>query len=317
MFVEPMDILSVYPIRKTKKQKQSFRNDVLLYAESLGYEANVEKGSCGSHNIVIGNPKEANYLVTAHYDTPASIGIPNILTPCNALAYVLYQIAIVLGFFLLTFLIGTAVMILTDSEQLTMLTCYVAYFGLLYLMMLGPANRNNANDNTSGVVTLLEMARSLPENLRDNVCFVLFDLEEAGLIGSSSYRKKHKTESEKQIVLNLDCVGDGDEIVFFPTKKLRKDGKMLSWLYQSIGRYGEKTIDVREKGFAMYPSDQMNFPYGVGIAAFKRKKGIGLYLDKIHTKKDINLDVTNVNILRACLTTLVMQPNKEGNHEQG
>ena len=315
MFVEPMDILSVNPIRKNKKQKQSFRNDVLLYAETLGYDAKLEKGSCGAKNVVLGDPEKAKYLVTAHYDTPPSIGIPNFLTPCNAFAYILYQIIVVFGFFLLTFLIGTAVMFLTDNEQLTFLICYVAYFGILYLMMFGPANKNNANDNTSGVVTVLEMARSMPENLRHHVCFVLFDLEETGLVGSSSYRKAHKKATEAQIILNMDCVGDGNEIVFFPTKKLRKDGKKLEWLYGAIGRYGDKTIDVREKGFAMYPSDQMNFPYGVGIAALKRKKGIGLYLDKIHTKKDTNLDITNVNILRACLTTLVTQQNQEVTHE--
>ena len=61
---------------------------------------------------------------------------------------------------------------------------------------------------------------------------------------------------------------------------------------------------MRDKGFGFYPSDQMNFPYGVGVAALKRRKKI-LYLDRIHTSKDTVLDQTNVNILRAAITTLV------------
>lgn len=305
MLTEPMDILKQYPIRKTKKQKEVFRTGVMAYCEKLGYSVQLEKGSAKAQNIVIGDPENAKYLITAHYDTPASIGIPNIITPCNPVAFILYQIFVVALFFLFAFLIGLPVMLLTDDTMLTFWAAYIAYFGLLFLMMFGPANKSNANDNTSGVVTVLETARTMPETARDKVCFVLFDLEEAGLIGSASYRKAHKQATENQVILNLDCVGDGNEIVFFPTKKLRKDAGKLSWLYKAIGRYGDKTIDVREKGFATYPSDQKNFPYGVGIAALHRSKWAGLYMNRIHTKRDIILEETNVNILRACLTTLV------------
>lgn len=304
MIAKPMDVLKQYPIRKKKQQKKAFREDVKAYAESLGYPVELE-GKKAACNIVIGDPKSAKYLITAHYDTPASIGIPNFLTPCNLVAYILYQIIVVAFFFLMAFLVGLPVMLLTNDTMLTFWAAYIAYFGLLFLMLFGPANKSNANDNTSGVVTVLETMRTMPENLRGRVCFVLFDLEEAGLVGSATYRKTHKRETENQIILNLDCVGDGDEIVFFPTRKMRKDGKKLAWLYKAIGRYGDKTIDVREKGFATYPSDQKHFPYGVGIAAFKRKKGIGLYLNRIHTKRDTVLEETNVNILRACLTSLI------------
>ena len=172
-------------------------------------------------------------------------------------------------------------------------------------MLFGPANRHNSNDNTSGVVTVLEIARSLPENLRDKVCFVLFDLEESGLIGSSSYQSSHKKETKNQIVLNLDCVGDGDEIVFFPTKKFRKDPGLSAWLSGVCGKLGPKSIAIRKKGFAYYPSDQANFPFGVGICALRRSRWAGLYLSRIHTGRDTILEETNVNILRACLTTLV------------
>ena len=305
MISEPLDILKMYPIRKKKQQKEAFRVDVKAYCESLGYCVEMEKGKYGVQNIVIGDPKNAKYLITAHYDTPATIGIPNFITPCNFVTYLIYQIFVIAIFFLVAFLIGFPVMLLTDNSMLTFWAAYIAYFGLLFMMLLGPANKNNANDNTSGVVTVLETARTMPESLRNKVCFVLFDLEEAGLMGSAAYRKAHKQETEQQIILNLDCVGDGDEIVFFPTKKLRKDGKKLGWLYKAIGRYGDKTIDVREKGFATYPSDQKNFPYGVGIASLHRRKWIGLYMNRIHTKRDTILEETNVNILRACLTTLI------------
>ena len=305
MIEKPIDALKQFPVRKSKKQKESFRNAVVTYAEKLGYSVVVEKGSMGAQNVVIGNPISAKYLVTAHYDTPASIGLPNILTPCNPVTFVLYQILLVLFLFVVSIGVAMGVGLLSQSEHVALLVWYVIYFGLLLLMMVGPANKHNANDNTSGVVTVLETAVALPENARNQVCFVLFDLEEAGLIGSSSYRKTHKSATNNQIVLNLDCVGDGDEILFFPTKKLKKDPDKMEIIRSLNGFRGEKSMTIHEKGFATYPSDQKNFPYGVGIAAFRRRKGIGLYVDRIHTWRDTILEEENVNYLRDALLKLV------------
>ena len=75
MIENPMDVLKQFPVRKNKKQKQSFRDSVQSYAENLGYAVTVEKGSMGAHNVVIGNPETAKYLVTAHYDTPAALSL--------------------------------------------------------------------------------------------------------------------------------------------------------------------------------------------------------------------------------------------------
>ena len=304
MIEKPMDVLHQFPIRKTRKGKAAFRDSVTAYAENLGYSVTVEKGTFGCQNVILGDPKTAKYLVTAHYDTPASIGLPNFITPCNLLIYLLWQFLIVGLLLAATIAVGILVMLLTKNELLVFWAAYLFYFGILFLMLLGPANKSNANDNTSGVVTVLEIARSMPSIHRDKVCFVLCDLEEAGLIGSASYRKAHKAESQNQIIVNLDCVGDGDHIVIFPTKKLKKDKKKLNPIYTCCGQFGRKFVTIRDKGFSVYPSDQKNFPYGVGIAAFHKGK-FGLYLNRIHTKKDTVLEETNVNILRAAICTLI------------
>ena len=74
---------------------------------------------------------------------------------------------------------------LLHSFDISYFLFVVLLWAAIVLMLIGPANSSNVNDNTSGVVTLLEIARSIPELHRKNVCFVLFDLEEAGLIGSA------------------------------------------------------------------------------------------------------------------------------------
>lgn len=300
----PMDVVKSYPVRKSKKQKQAFRADVTQWLQNLGYPVCEEEGSFHSRNLVIGDPQRARYLVTAHYDTCARLPFPNLITPCNFWTFLLYQIFICLMLMLPALAVGGLVGYLLHSFDIGYFLFVVLLWAAIVLMLIGPANSSNVNDNTSGVVTLLEIARSVPELHRKNVCFVLFDLEEAGLIGSASYKKKHKREIPNQLVLNLDCVGEGDDIYFFPTAKLKKSKERLAPLQKLAGGYGKKSIAVRTKGFSIYPSDQSNFPYGVGICALKRGWA-GLYLSCIHTPRDTVLDETNVNILRAALTTLI------------
>lgn len=309
MLTTPMDVLTQFPVRKSKAQKQAFRESAQSYAQCLGYETRVESGSFGAKNLVIGDPEKAQFLVTAHYDTCARLPIPNLITPCNFWPFLGYQLVIA-AFLLAAPLIPALPVGFVFDREVGYWVWYFSFWLVFVLFFSGPANPTNANDNTSGVVTLLEIARSLPENQRGKVCFVLFDLEEAGLIGSAAYRKAHKSQTDHQLVLNLDCVGDGDHIRFFPTKKLKKDRKKCTSLYKACGYFGKKNILVHEKGFSVYPSDQANFPYGVGIAALRKSKH-GLYLSRIHTKKDTILEETNVNLLRAALITYISQEGNE------
>ena len=307
MLATAMDVLEQFPVRKTKLQKQQFRNEIQRYGQNLGYRVTVKKGSFGSKNLIMGNPETAEYVVTAHYDTPARMFLPNFVTPCNIVIYLAYQFAVVFVLLAVALAVSYGICRLLHLQEQVLLVMYIVYLGLFALMMFGPSNPSNANDNTSGVVTVLEMAASMPQVHRSKVCFVLFDMEEVGLIGSASYRKMHKKQTQLQVILNLDCVGDGDEIVMFPTDKLKNRAAKLANIDRVCGKFGKKTLRLHRKGVAICPSDHKNFPYAVGIMAFHNKKGLGLYCNRIHTKRDVNLDPTNVNILRAALITLICQ----------
>ena len=303
--INPIDILEEFPVRRTKDQKTSFIEAVTVYATKQGYPVSIEEGKRGLRNIVIGDPSSAKYLVTAHYDTPASIGLPNLIAPNNPIAFFGLQFMLVAILLLAAFAVGFVTYWTTANEDVAFLAGYAVYMVILFLMLFGPANPNNANDNTSGVVTVLEILTSLPETARNHACFVLFDLEEAGLVGSAAYRKQHKQITENQIVLNLDCVGDGDVIQMTPVKKAREDESLLNSLSSVCGRFGNKQLTLRSKGFYHGSSDHKNFPKGVAIMALQYKKGIGLYCGKIHTKRDTVLDRTNINVLRAALVSVI------------
>lgn len=306
MISKPMDVLSQYPIRKSRRQKQSFREDVSQYLEGLGYKCTVERGFGGVHNIVVGYPDAAKHVITAHYDTPAWLPFPNLITPCHLFPFVLWQVVLACILSVPAYVIGKAAGYLLDNPSYGELLFSLLLVVECAWMLFGSANQNNANDNTSGVVTLLSIASRLPLTKRDEVCFILFDLEEAGMIGSSNHASIYKEVIKGQIVFNLDCVGAGDNIVFFPTNKLRKDEGRMKWLSQCNGFLGNKSITLRDNGFSYYPSDQMCFPLGVGIAALKEAKNGWLYCDKIHTSHDTVLDEYNVEIISECLINMMM-----------
>ena len=297
MLNTPMDVLSQFPVRKNARQKQAFREAVCAYARAKGYETHIEEGSLKSRNVLIGNPDAAKYLITAHYDTPARMFLPNFLTPCNFAVYLIYQLLVTFAIMLPSILIGCAVGKYTQNFDTGYFVWYFCFLASFALMLFGPANPSNANDNTSGVVTVLNMLDVLPQANRDDVCFVLFDLEEMGLVGSKSYQKAHKVATKNQMVLNLDCVGDGDTILAFPTKQLLKNAAKMDILRKMNGANDHKSVRVHQQGFYVYPSDQRNFPYGVGVAAFRKNKYIGYYCDRIHTNRDTILDEGNVKLI--------------------
>ena len=185
-------VLEKYQIRKTKKQKSAFIEYVRSVAEQNGYECKVEKGTFGVRNIVVGSPESAKAVYTAHYDTCPRLPFPNFITPKNIFIYLLYQLLIVAASFAVSFLIGFGVGVVIgflnlDSEFISVINGFLflfLYFLFMYFLLEGPANKHTANDNTSGVATLLDIMTSLPQDSKENVAFVFFDLEETGLFGS-------------------------------------------------------------------------------------------------------------------------------------
>lgn len=297
------EVFEKFEVRKTKNQRLAFCDYVKDVAKKNGYTYSTEKGSFGANNIIVGDVNKAEVLYTAHYDTCAKMLFPNFITPTNFLIYLVYQIAIVVGFFAVSFgtgyLTGSVVSLFNLPEELTyMITYFVSlttYFLLLFVLMSGPANKHTANDNTSGVTTLLDIMTSLPENLRYKVAFVFFDLEESGLIGSSAFAKNHKDIRDDKLVINFDCVSDGETILFALKKTTRKYEELIKHAFVSNADCKVKI----PKGFVFYPSDNMNFKGGIGVAALKKaKRSELLYMDRIHTNRDTIYREQNIEFLK-------------------
>ena len=294
------EIFEKYQVRKTKKQKTSFIEYVKQIAESYEYDFKVEKGSFGARNIVIGNPDTAKVLYTAHYDTCARLPFPNFITPKSFLIYLLYQLLIV-GIFLLyafcsAFFAGfilSCINIYENAYLIVALLPQIIWLGLLYLLVAGPANKNTANDNTSGVTTVLDIMQQLPTDQKSKVAFVLFDLEEMGLFGSSSFASKHKAIKKNTLVINFDCVSDGETVLFALKRTTKKYAELLEKAFVA-----NPDIDVEITRKAFYPSDNASFKGGIGVAGLKKSRLFGiLYMNRIHTKRDVIYREENVQFL--------------------
>lgn len=294
------EILEKWQVRKSKKQKIAFYEFLKEHLPGLKVE---EGGFIKSRNLVLGDPASAKVILTAHYDTCARLPFPNFITPKNMFWYICYQLLIMIPFLALFF----ACLFFLPQLGLDFLVSYWLGFilmmgSMVWLFMLGPANPNTANDNTSGVIQLCEIYAALTPEEREKVCFIFFDNEENGLLGSSAFKSMHKQDKpDEKLLLNFDCVSDGDLLLLAVNKKVKAAyGELLASCFVSSE---EKKVEITTSAF--YPSDQASYKLGVGIAALKHHKVFGDYMDRIHTVKDTAFDERNIHHLAACTKQLI------------
>ena len=300
------EILTRFPVRKSRAQKEAFRRWAVERAEALGYPAKVEMAKLlgVNHNLVIGDPETAEIIVTAHYDTPANMPLPNFITPRNVPVYLVYQVALVALLAVPAVAAGAAVYAWLDVFLAAYWTGFAVYMGLLMLLMLGPANPHNANDNTSGVAAVMELLASVPEDRRGRVAFILFDNEEKGMLGSAAYARNHKRVKQEKLLINLDCVGVGESILFFVPKKVR-DLPLWQRLMQAVTPRAGKAVAFYPMEKALYPSDQANFTHGVAVCACRRHPVLGEYCSRIHTRRDTLCDPACLEAVTAGLAGMI------------
>ena len=293
-------ILEHYQVRKNAKQKLAFIELLRSHMPQLTVQ---EGGFPKNRNLIIGDLEKAKLVLTAHYDTCARLPVPNFITPKNPLLSVLYSLILIIPMAAIVFILDLLLRALGAEFWFMYWFSLVAWFALLALMMVGPANKHTANDNTSGVITLCEIYEALSETERQQVALVFFDNEENGLIGSSYFRKVYKTQMADKLLINFDCVSDGNHILLAISKAARKDHEAA--IAGSFTGTQEKHILLEKAERVYYPSDQAGFKKAVAVAALKRSKLLGYYMDRIHTQKDTIFDERNIHFLRDSVLKLL------------
>lgn len=292
-----------FPVRRTPEQKEAFRLWLQAECGRMGYSVQVEEA--GKHlNVVVGDPEMAQAIFTAHYDTPVGFFLPNFMTPRNRVFKWVKQVGMILLFVLFGAAVGVPVWLLTGSGRAGFLAGYAVYMLLAVSMLIGPANKNNVNDNTSGVAALLELMARIPEENRAKTAFILFDNEEKGLLGSKAFAKAHPAVKERGFVVNLDCVGDGEHILLISSEKAREAAPYTA-LTEGMKDPTGRELHIFPMETSAGSSDHKSFKTSSVIYACSVMKGIGYYCDKIHTSRDTVCDQGNLDFIADGLNSFI------------
>ena len=286
-------LLTVHPVRKTGAQKREFRQWLLRELKRAGWKAGEETYGKwnGSVNVVAGDPDRADIFLCAHYDTGSRMLIPDFVSPANVLAHICYHLAAALALAAAAFLLALAVSFPLDQPGLMLPLFLVLAVAGLGLAAYGPANQSNANGNSSGVLALMAAAREVRPGKR--VCLVFLDNNERSLLGASAFKKRHIDKASQCLFIDLDCVGDGEELLLIPSKYSRWDGALLEALESSFPEGEEMRPHVLAKGLQYYPSDNRKFKFHVTVCACRYLAGLGYYIPHLRTKKDTVLQEKN------------------------
>lgn len=284
-------IIESYQVRKTRNQKTKFIE--YLKTELRDYKVRVEEGGpFKSRNIIIGDLVNSKIVLSAHYDTAPMLPFPNFTTPKNIFIYLLFNIFLIACLLIIDVIVAFFVLLLTKDMNITKIVSYFVLFFLFAWLFIGKANKHTMNDNTSGVITLIEALHD--EQIRNQVCLVFFDHEETGLFGSAFFARKHKKELKDKLLFNFDCVGDGDTIMLVLNKKARIKKSEITATFLAED---DKQFFITSASTTIYPSDQLNFKKSVGVAALKKNCLFGYYINRIHTNKDVILEERNIDMI--------------------
>lgn len=306
-----LDFLNAnYPIRRTPSEKQAFRNHIL---ESFPGAKTETTGDGKNENVIIGDPLTAKVVCTAHYDTPARSLFPNLMIPRNLLVFWLYQFVPVI--FLLAISFGAAFIAraaFTLDRNGFLLVFLFVYYALYFLVYRGKKNPNNFNDNTSGVAAVLSMVDSLSAEQKNDVAFILFDNEEKGKKGSKAYFSDHKEAMENKLLINFDCVANGENFVFVAMRGAEEKAEyaLLRDSFTPANGFG---VSFFPKKGSESNSDYKIFPCGIGCMACKKAKSGLLYTPGIHTPRDTVANNENIDYITDCMSRFFSALRAEDN----
>ena len=292
------EIFDNHPMRFTGKEKDALRNTLRKELIKTGYtDSDITEISASGTNLLVGDP-HAEYMFTAHYDTPGRTGW--MLSTSSLWGQTGANVFLMVIMCLLGFTIpfaGLRLFPMASGDELFWSgELAILLFLIVMIVSMVIKNRNNRNDNTSGVLSLLALADKVAADgdMKKKCCFVFFDNEEWGLLGSAGfakYCKKNGIDLSRTKVINFDCVGCGDVLTFASTKKT----EITDALVNAFSEKGNKPVQKRSA--MIFLSDHANFKNSV-MVSYTKKSPVGLlYLPLIHTSKDTVCDVEQINRL--------------------
>jgi len=300
--------------RFSRKDKTNFLNQLKIILDNLGYSTETKsfRSFIKSVNLET-TTKKTDYLFLAHYDTGTKMPFwMKLIMQFFGINRQLIMILLVIVFSILFFILKENIIkiypFLVEYKIILKLTFFIILLSL-FLPMLFP-NTHNFDDNTSGVIALIYLAKKFKENGIENAKFVFVDNEELGLFGSNAhkkYLKKNNLLSNDCKIISIDCVGGKGE---FPIiiRNSKSD-------YENIFKTAiEKEFGLCKSIKMLLPaSDNYSFKkYGAINISFADNSLIsnGYWIKNIHSSNDNEINLNRIEKLCETITKIVYDENK-------
>jgi hypothetical protein len=249
-----------------------------------------------------------DYIFIAHYDTGTIVPfwLQGLMKVFGVNRQILSALIIILA-------IQYGLFPLMHHHPSIILTVVFCLFLLSFLPIFVPTPVNY-DDNTSGVIALLDIAKRLKEKEVNNVKFIFVDNEELGLFGSSAhkrYLKKREMIPARCRVISLDSVGGRGDIPL-----IVRNGKSEYEHLFSAAITGEFP-DCRSINMLLPASDNYSFrEFGAINISFVDESLIpkGYYKKDIHSHRDKKIDLDRIERLNGVLVKIVCDDQKGEGH---
>lgn len=166
--------------------------------------------------------KKRQIIVVAHHDSPKTGLLYHIAdrlapkqarlpVPFNRMFFLPYVAAVLLGLIILVRPINLQDWIIIILTVFSILTLGIIL--LILINMIFSKKSQGANDNGSGVLVLMELARRFSQSKSKNIPITLLSTgaEEVGLTGIKNFIKQHpELDKENILFINLECLGGGE-----------------------------------------------------------------------------------------------------------
>ena len=288
-----------------RKEKNKFLDTVEEKLTEYGYE--FERKSFGkiikSVNLETKTKSEQpEFIFMAHYDTgqmiPFWMGwIMKLFGHNNILLWIIF----------FHFFYDYSKTIFIFSTLLPFHPYHISLFTLiaLSLLIILIPNKKNVDDNTSGVISLLSLAKKCKENGIENVKFIFVDMEEIGLFGSRAHKRYLEKEhliSPNCKIISIDCVGGVGKI---PLIVRNSKSGYAEIFHQEIQKEFENCKSIHS--FIPF-SDNFSFrKYGALNISFVDKAifPFGYSLSNVHSSKDVHIDLARIEKLTNAITNFI------------
>lgn len=270
--------------RLKRNQKEQF----LQYAENcfkdwgFEYDRSTAEGKFLKNVNLETRATEPEFVIMAHYDTP-TIMPPWIEFYVRLIGHtrpLLLFLVLPLTFILIGLLPGS-------------FFAWIWWLLLLSLATFFIPNPYNYNDNTSGLLGLLYLAKQIGGQ-QQKVKFVLVDNEELGLIGANHLKNKWRKAGlnyNRINIISLDCIGWGDIPVI-----IRNGASPIG--NDLIDRFQEKETQSQLVNLGVLPiNDNYVFRDSGAVVVTRMNKALwngGYYIKNIHLPFDRKLDLNKI-----------------------